>query len=107
MSTVTLEVDCGWLGEGVAMEFTVDYRPGTPDVMYLRNGDPGYPGDPPELEVEAVWCNGVDVTKAFDFGGEALRDALVEKAREAYDAEQEEAQIARDEARAEARRGDR
>lgn len=22
--------------------------PGTPDVFYLPNGDPGYPGDPPE-----------------------------------------------------------
>lgn len=25
-----------------------DVYPGTPDVFYLPNGDPGYPGDPPE-----------------------------------------------------------
>lgn len=32
---------------------TVDYlyHPGTPDVLTLPNGDPGYPGDPEELEV--------------------------------------------------------
>lgn len=28
-----------------------DYYPGTPDVHTLRNGDPGYPGDPPELNI--------------------------------------------------------
>jgi hypothetical protein len=35
--------------------FTLDvkytYSPGTPDVMYLPNGDPGYPGDPPECVI--------------------------------------------------------
>lgn len=25
------------------------YDPGSPAVYYLRNGDPGYPGDPPEI----------------------------------------------------------
>lgn len=25
------------------------FWPGTPDVMYLPNGDPGYPGEPPEF----------------------------------------------------------
>lgn len=33
---------------------TFDYSPGTPDVMYLPNGDPGYPGDPEEFEVTAI-----------------------------------------------------
>lgn len=35
---------------------TVHYRytKGTPDVYYLRNGDPGYPGDPDEFEVLRV-----------------------------------------------------
>lgn len=32
-----------------------NYTPGTPDVMYLSNGDPGYPGEPPELELTACW----------------------------------------------------
>ena len=30
-------------------EFTGEYIFPTPDVWYLRNGDPGYPGDPSEL----------------------------------------------------------
>jgi hypothetical protein len=30
------------------------YYPGTPDVFYLPNGDPGYPGDPPELDYGPV-----------------------------------------------------
>jgi hypothetical protein len=32
------------------LRVTFDYSPGTPDVMYLPNGDPGYPGDPEEFE---------------------------------------------------------
>ena len=31
-----------------------DYSPGRPAVMYLRNGDPGYPEDPPELTVNRL-----------------------------------------------------
>lgn len=30
---------------------TFEFRAGRPAVMYLRNGDPGYPADPDELEV--------------------------------------------------------
>jgi len=37
----------------VVVEYT--FSPGTPDVMYLSNGDPGYPGDPGECEVLAVY----------------------------------------------------
>lgn len=46
--------------EGEEVEVTVDYRftEGTPDVYYLSNGDPGYPGDPPEVEVVGVWRTG-------------------------------------------------
>lgn len=31
-----------------------DYSPSTPDVMYLPNGDPGYPGDPEEFTVNSA-----------------------------------------------------
>lgn len=32
-----------------------NYHPATPDVPYLRNGDPGYPGDPEEVtDIEAT-----------------------------------------------------
>ena len=35
-------------------EVTFEYRPGRPAKMYLRNGDPGYPADPDELEVVSI-----------------------------------------------------
>ncbi len=31
-----------------------EFRPGRPARMYLRNGDPGYPADPDELEVISI-----------------------------------------------------
>jgi hypothetical protein len=39
-------------------EWTVDYdySPGRPGVHTLRNGDPGYPDDPPELSINAIRC---------------------------------------------------
>lgn len=36
----------------VDIKFT--YSPGRPAVMYLRNGDPGYPADPPEIDLVSV-----------------------------------------------------
>ncbi len=33
---------------------TFEFRAGRPAVMYLRNGDPGYPADPDELEVVSI-----------------------------------------------------
>jgi len=86
--TITLCVDCGQLGEN-DITFIVSYRPGTPDVMYLSNGDPGYPGDPCELEVLSATCNGIDITGAFDLGA-SLYDQLLDKAAEAAQAEQED-----------------
>jgi hypothetical protein len=37
-------------------EWTVDYdySPGRPGVHALRNGDPGYPDEPPELYVNSI-----------------------------------------------------
>ena len=42
---------------GVTKMITAEfnYWPGTPDVMYMPNGDPGYPGDPPELELTGLF----------------------------------------------------
>lgn len=38
----------------IEFEIEFDYRPATPDVWYLPNGDPGYPGDPEEIETTEV-----------------------------------------------------
>lgn len=36
--------------KGLLLSVDANYYPATPDVPYLRNGDPGYPGDPEEVE---------------------------------------------------------
>ena len=36
------------------------YTPGTPDVMYLRNGDPGHPGDPPEFYLNSATLKSIE-----------------------------------------------
>ena len=33
------------------------YTPGSPGKMYLRNGDPGYPEEPAEVEIDEVLIN--------------------------------------------------
>ena len=58
---VWLDLGDGWAhwpaGEA---EYTAwfDYSPGRPGVHTLRNGDPGYPDEPPELEVTDLERNG-------------------------------------------------
>lgn len=50
----------------MAAEVTFEYRAGRPAVMYLRNGDPGYPADPAEVEFISVKPEaGVTLTPAL------------------------------------------
>lgn len=54
-----------------------EYTPGTADVRYLRGGDPGYPGEAPEVNILAVTLNHIAV-----FGGcglQAYRDPTVKE----------------------------
>lgn len=48
------------LGIDAEIELKIDYHyyPATPDVMYMSNGDPGYPGDPEEVNVINVSYDG-------------------------------------------------
>lgn len=46
-------------------EIEYTYQGGTPDVHTLRNGDPGYPGDPPEAEIQSVHLCGKLIDRAF------------------------------------------
>lgn len=78
--SVDVILDLGVLGEQeLCVEY--EYSPSTPDVMYLPNGDPGYPGDPEEFEILKVSLDGENVTWIFD-RCEALWDAAIEKARD-------------------------
>ena len=38
----------------VLAEVEYNYTKGSPAVMYQRNGDPGWPADPPEIEVLSI-----------------------------------------------------
>jgi len=51
--------------DDVEFEIEFSYTPGTPDVWYLPNGDPGYPGDPAELEIISITLWGVELIKAI------------------------------------------
>jgi hypothetical protein len=48
-------LDLADLGENIEAEVIYDYTPSTPDVYYMPNGDPGYPGDPEEIDITELW----------------------------------------------------
>lgn len=51
---------------GISFDAVVSYTPGTPDVWYLPNGDPGYPGDPAELEIHELTVDDKDASFMLD-----------------------------------------
>lgn len=55
-------------GEDVETIYDVecDLTPSTPDVPYLRNGDPGYPGSPAECEILSIGLQGLGKQPAID-----------------------------------------
>lgn len=69
-------------GAELEVEITFEYRQGRKGIRTLRNGDPGYPDDPDELEVVAVKADGIMDAGAFN----DLRDkALMERAQDWLD----------------------
>ena len=55
------------VGDGevvVAVEYT--YTRGSPAVLYQRNGDPGWPAEPPEVEILSATVAGEQLPKWFD-----------------------------------------
>ena len=50
--STTLESDDG--DDNVELRIHYTFRPGSPAVMYQRNGDPGWPEDPDEIELDYV-----------------------------------------------------
>ncbi len=71
-------------GSQAPLAFNVkwDYYPGSPDVHTLPNGDPGCPGDPPELNILELTTDvsdgAVDVSALLNFADfeDWLEDAL-------------------------------
>jgi hypothetical protein len=64
--------------EDRTIEVDYDYDPGRPAVMYLRNGDPGYPAEGAELTTHSVRdaVTGEDLADAVDV--DALTDRIWE-----------------------------
>jgi len=73
----TVTLDLGALGE---VEVVVDYTysAGRPGKMYLRNGDPGYPEEPAEVEIMNVWFHELCILKYLtDKALDALYDTII------------------------------
>lgn len=54
MKTRRLYIDLGAVlidGTDLDVQVEFDYHPGSPGCMYLRNGDPGYPPEPAEIDI--------------------------------------------------------
>ena len=108
------------LGAEIECQITFSYTRGRPAVMYLRNGDPGYPADPDEIEFmsAAPYCNGkpspfldyADMQQATldDLARDWLESEYgVSEAMATVDADDDEARERAAEYRAEMWRGDR
>ena len=54
--TITAFAPFGLDEDGLPCDITFTYTPGRPMVHTLRNGDPGYPVDPEEVDFHAVTC---------------------------------------------------
>lgn len=64
---------------------TFNFSPATPDVWYSRNGDPGSPGDPEEIEIISVMVGGFDMQQALTKDNlEDLEIAIAEHMADAY-----------------------
>lgn len=61
------------------------YTPGRPAVMYLRNGDPGYPDEPAEIEWEIDLTDeqiGALVRAEIERRAESIQEELLDIAAE-------------------------
>jgi len=53
----------------LTLDINFDFSPATPDVPYLRNGDPGYPGSDAELSIISITspqAPGISFLEFFD-----------------------------------------
>ena len=72
------------------------YYPATPDVHYMRNGDPGYPGEDSDFNVTSITREGVDIPLEVFFPDPEENDLMytqlcdeIALAADAYDTEQQ------------------
>ncbi len=88
----------------LTLDIAYDYSPAEPDVYYLRNGDPGYPGSPAELSICSITSSqapGLSFLEIFESLDSEHNSAILEaiediclsaaNAQEEYAAAREEA----------------
>ena len=83
--TGTVRICWTYLGMEMCAEADVTYHPGSPAVMYQRNGDPGWPAEPREL-IDVLSCTLIEVGNAKvreDMDPSTLPADLVEKISDA------------------------
>ena len=73
----TLTLDLGIFGEQ-EVEVVYTYSAGRPAVMYLRNGDPGYPEEPAELELLTLSCHGVILPNEM-WDNDSCREVIIDE----------------------------
>lgn len=71
---------------GVSLRVTGSYSKAVPARMYLRNGDPGYPGEPEDFEAEKVELliregqeSEVDITDLLELDLSDVEEAVLEQ----------------------------
>lgn len=69
-------------GDEIVLDVEFNYSPGRPMTMYRRNGDPGDPAEPDELELINVRAKGE--TEEFKLT-EDEENAVIEKLMDSYD----------------------
>jgi hypothetical protein len=97
MRTASDQIDYTIELDGDEIEITAEYTyyPGCKGKMYMRNGDPGYPDEPPEAEIYLVYRQG-DATKTNLIDRISEQDYLLleqqvfeQEAESAYEAERD------------------
>ena len=63
--TITAFAPFGLDPDGLPCDITFTYSKGRPAVMHLRNGDPGYPADPPDVDFISVKCVDLDLSPTY------------------------------------------
>lgn len=78
ITTVDTETEC--VEHSVSVE--ANYYPGSPAVFYERNGDPGHPEEPDEVEVLKVTRKDNNEELDWDSLPESVKEKLEEEVRD-------------------------
>jgi hypothetical protein len=88
----------------LSLDINFDYSPATPDVFYLRNGDPGHPGSDAELSIisitspQAPGISFLDIFESLDAEHDLGMLSLIENTCLSAATAQEDRAAAREEA---------